>query len=149
MAIEKNNPARERKDPTILNMRLQQLREGRNETQQDIANVLGLKGNKIISWYETTGAMPSYERLIILAKHFDVSLDYLFGINDVKPILKHIDAKANDLATLPLTNRGVKFLKDYSKNKSMQNNDRLKTINKLLEDPILLDNISNILNYKK
>ncbi len=63
--------------------RLKSLREDRDEKQRDIANILFVSPN-MISAYELGKHFPKNEKsLIALAKHFDVSLDYLLGYSNI------------------------------------------------------------------
>lgn len=64
--------------------RLRELREDNDEKQKDIADLLFVS-NKVISDYERGIHFPRDERVIIaLANHFGVSIDYLFGITNIK-----------------------------------------------------------------
>ena len=64
--------------------RLKELREDNDEKQKDIADLLFVS-NKVISDYERGIHFPRDERVIItLANHFGVSIDYLFGITNIK-----------------------------------------------------------------
>ncbi|MCR5793148.1 MAG: helix-turn-helix domain-containing protein [Lachnospiraceae bacterium] len=64
-----------------FNERLKQLRQKNKLTQGELAAILGLKPTAI-SNYESKRNEPSFERLIALSKHFDVSCDYLLGVSD-------------------------------------------------------------------
>ncbi len=64
--------------------RLKELREDSDEKQKDIADLLFVS-NKVISDYERGIHFPRDERVIItLANHFGISIDYLFGITNIK-----------------------------------------------------------------
>lgn len=63
--------------------RLVALRKERGETQPDIANILG-KARSSVQGYESEGKEPSFDALLKLAEHFDVSTDYLLGRTDVR-----------------------------------------------------------------
>lgn len=64
--------------------RLKELREDNDEKQKDIADLLFVS-NKVISDYERGIHFPRDERIITtLANHFGVSIDYLFGITNIK-----------------------------------------------------------------
>ncbi len=64
--------------------RLRALREDNDEKQKDIADLIFVS-NKVISDYERGLHFPRDERVIImLAQHFNVSIDYLFGLTDIK-----------------------------------------------------------------
>ena len=51
--------------------------------QKDLADILGMQ-KSTVSQYETNVNTPSDEIKVILAKHFNVSLDYLLGIIDTE-----------------------------------------------------------------
>lgn len=64
--------------------RLRYLREERELRQQDVAESMNIS-TRMISYYESDKHFPSDAQMIIaLAKFFDVSIDYLFGISNVK-----------------------------------------------------------------
>lgn len=58
--------------------RIRELRKGRNMTQQDLADTLGVERSSI-SKYEKGAAIPSDELKIKLANLFDVTIDYILG----------------------------------------------------------------------
>lgn len=62
--------------------RLKELRNKRNLTQGEFARELGIKRANIAG-YESQGKEPTFERLIIIADYFNVSLDYLLGRDEV------------------------------------------------------------------
>ena len=62
-------------------MKLRALREQAGLTQDDVGNVIDVKGSTI-SQYERSSTYPSVERLIKLASYFHVSADYLLGLTD-------------------------------------------------------------------
>lgn len=64
-----------------FNERLKQLRLKKKLTQQELADILGLKPTAV-SNYESNRNEPSFEKLIILSQYFNVSLDYLLGISE-------------------------------------------------------------------
>lgn len=64
-----------------FNNRLRQLRIKHNLNQSQLADILGLKPSAI-SNYESSRNEPSFDKLIALSKHFDVSCDYLLGVTD-------------------------------------------------------------------
>lgn len=63
--------------------RLKQLRKESNLTQEELAQKIS-KTRSTIAGYETERKEPDYETLVLLAKYFNVSLDYLMGVSDVK-----------------------------------------------------------------
>jgi transcriptional regulator with XRE-family HTH domain len=67
----------------ILKIRLKEIRKNNNLTQSQLADLFD-KSNSSISDYENGNQRPSYEYLISFCKEFDVSLDYLFGLENNK-----------------------------------------------------------------
>lgn len=64
--------------------RLRYLREERELRQQDIAEEVNIS-KRMIGYYESDKHFPRDADMIIsLAKFFDVSLDYLFGLTEVR-----------------------------------------------------------------
>jgi transcriptional regulator with XRE-family HTH domain len=64
--------------------RLKMLRQEKEVTQLKIGELLGVSA-RMISFYEIGKHIPrEAESLIILAKYFDVSLDYLLGMSNVR-----------------------------------------------------------------
>ena len=63
--------------------RLKMLRKSKNKTQGDIAQVLNY-GYTAISNYESGRNEPSIADLKKIAQYFDVSMDYLLCVNDIK-----------------------------------------------------------------
>lgn len=64
-----------------FNVRLKQQRQKHKLTQGELATILGLKPTAI-SNYESNRNEPSFQKLVLLSKYFDVSSDYLLGISD-------------------------------------------------------------------
>lgn len=69
-------------------MRLKNIREDKNITQAEIANILNCKQNTY-QQYESGKRQIPLEALIKLAKFYDTSIDYLLEITDeIKPYPK-------------------------------------------------------------
>ena len=64
---------------------LKTLRLRENMTQAQLANKLGLT-KSVISAYETGLRLPSYDILIHIARIYNVSTDYLLGIEQKQEI---------------------------------------------------------------
>lgn len=64
-----------------MRMRLKQLREQKNISQQKLAIALAMNQNTI-SRYETGEREADYSTLIKIADYFDVSIDYLLERTD-------------------------------------------------------------------
>lgn len=63
--------------------RLKELRNERYLSQMDLALETGLSQSAITIW-ETGARQPNSTAIVILAKFFDVSCDYLLGVSDVR-----------------------------------------------------------------
>ncbi len=61
--------------------RLKTLRKEYGESQQTVANLLGI-GATQISEMECGRTTTSFERLVLLCEHYKVSADYLLGLKD-------------------------------------------------------------------
>ena len=66
-----------------VSKRIVSLREEKGETQQELANAVGIT-RQSLSRYEIAARTVSVEVLGALAQHFNVSADYLLGLSDVK-----------------------------------------------------------------
>ncbi len=67
-----------------MNMFLSRFRgllEESDKTQKEICDDLGIRHQKLSNW-KTGYCAPIFDDLIILAKYFNVSTDYLLGITD-------------------------------------------------------------------
>ena len=62
-------------------MRIKDLREDRDLTQREIAEFLHIKQNKY-SQYENGQRQISIECLILLAKYYNTSTDYILGLTN-------------------------------------------------------------------
>ncbi len=70
--------------------RLRDLREDSNKTQADISLVLKTS-RSYYSQYENGKRPISLDRVVELAKYYDVSLDYIAGLTDKKHSYKEWD----------------------------------------------------------
>lgn len=62
---------------------IRDLREDNRYTQQAIANILNI-GQRTYSDYESGRTRIPVESLIILAKFYNVSMDYICGVSSVR-----------------------------------------------------------------
>lgn len=60
---------------------LKNLRDIKGMTQKDLGKILGVS-RETIAGYETKNHQPDYEKLEILSRFFDVSIDYLLTGDD-------------------------------------------------------------------
>ncbi len=65
----------------IFYQRLRDLREDKNKSQAEIAKIIGTSQSYYAQYENGKRSIP-LERLIILAKYYNVSLDYIAGIID-------------------------------------------------------------------
>lgn len=64
-----------------LYQRLRDLREDADKSQADIARVIGTSQSYYAQYENGKRAIP-FERMVILAKYYNVSLDYIAGFID-------------------------------------------------------------------
>lgn len=72
--------------------RIRDLREDCDKTQTDVANYLGTTAQHY-GKYENGNAEIPFERAILLAKYYNVSLDYIAGLTNNKKGLSCGDIK--------------------------------------------------------
>lgn len=65
------------------NERIREIREDNRFTQQNIADLLHI-GQRTYSDYESGKTRIPVDSLLILARHYDVSVDYISGASNVK-----------------------------------------------------------------
>ena len=65
----------------MIGERLQELRKDKGLSQEDLAKILGVSHYSVSS-YECNRSDPDDKSKVILAKLFDVSVDYMVGLVD-------------------------------------------------------------------
>lgn len=65
----------------IFAERLKELRKERNMSELQLAKVLGVSSTTINRWGRGL-RVPNLDSLVLLARFFDVSIDYLCGLED-------------------------------------------------------------------
>ncbi len=65
----------------LFNERLNELIESSGKQQNEICKDLGIYKQKLSRW-KLGETKPSYDELILLAKYFNVTCDYLLGLED-------------------------------------------------------------------
>ena len=80
-------------------LRLKELREQRRLNQEGLALKLNVS-QSTISAYEVGERAPDFDTLIAIANLFDVSLDYLAGLSDLKQPIRQSDLSPNELEHL-------------------------------------------------
>lgn len=89
----------------MLNERIRELRNSRGISQIQLANKLGVTKQSVSNW-ENDNILPSIEMLVKIANFFEVSTDYLLGLDkkrtlDVENLteiqISHIQLIVDDL----------------------------------------------------
>lgn len=62
--------------------KLYSLMENKGITKNALCNILKINGNSFVNW-ENRGTLPKGETLIKMADYFNVTSDYLLGLDDV------------------------------------------------------------------
>lgn len=70
--------------------RLLKLREEREETQQQLADAIGIT-RQSLSRYETNERTPNIDLVYNIAKYYNVSADYLIGLSEIQSNDKKIE----------------------------------------------------------
>lgn len=65
----------------IFETRLKELRKEKQKTQKELAETLKTTDDSIFSW-EKGRSQPSIEMIRRMCKYFEVSADYLLGLED-------------------------------------------------------------------
>lgn len=94
---------------TIIAERIKTLRTNKGLSQRKLAQILDM-ANSTISGWESDYSLPCIEELKKLSKLFDVSIDYIIGITDIKEpaqlqtsMLKYTDKEKNVLYAVAST----------------------------------------------
>lgn len=89
----------------MLHQRIKELRQTRSWSQVDLAKKLNVTKQTVSNW-ENDNIQPSVEMLVRLSKIFNVSTDYLLGLDDrmlvdvtglTKETIGHISLLISDL----------------------------------------------------
>jgi len=116
----------------MLHIRLKELRTDNEMTQSELGNRVGVIKQTVSSWESNTSA-PNYEIVCKLAKIFNVSTDYLFGVTDKAtppPDAKNYDAdiKFALFGDIEIDDDVMAEVKDYAKfvaeRKKREKNDK-------------------------
>mgnify|MGYP001769217380 CR=1 FL=1 len=81
--------------------RLRQLREENKLLQKELAQKIGVDRNTITG-YEIGKREPNLEKIIKLAQIFDVSIDYLVGVTDIRKRDNHYYIAVEKLKNISL-----------------------------------------------
>ena len=70
----------------MIGERLKDVRKDHGDTQTDLARKLNISLSTVKSW-ERENSAPSHELLVAICNLYQVSSDFLLGINDNDPLL--------------------------------------------------------------
>lgn len=108
---------------------LRMLRAKYKLSQQDIGEIVGLTSQAVSKW-ENDIAQPDNDSLIKLAKYFNVSIDFLLGIE------KDDEEKGNEANSVRNNNKFDELEKLFKKNRDILTEDDEETIRFLIEKRI-------------
>ncbi len=115
----------------VFGKRLLKLREERGETQEQLAKAIGIT-RQSLSRYETNERTPNIELIYNIAKHYEISADYLLGLSEIKAVDSDIQA------TIKYTHLSEEALKRWNNNNEAEKagaHERLKKApNHLISD---------------
>lgn len=92
-----------------IGARLQELRKRENMTQEDLAERLDVT-RQVISKWERDQSVPNTETVVMLSQIFQVSTDYLLGIENRNMVIE-ADSKTGDFKSPVTVNTQGKFSK--------------------------------------
>lgn len=76
----------------LLNERIREIRKVNNLTAKKFSDIFNISHSSV-SLYESGKRTPNIDLIIKIAKHFDVSTDYLLGITDIPYSTTHYSNK--------------------------------------------------------
>lgn len=74
----------------IFGERLFKIREEHEETQDQLAEAIGIT-RQSLSRYEISDRTPNIEIVYNIAKHYNISVDYLLGLSDIQSTNKDVE----------------------------------------------------------
>lgn len=120
--------------------RLFKLREERGETQLQLAQAIGIT-RQSLSRYETNERTPNIDLIYSIAKHFNVSADYLLGLSDVQSVNTDIQTACKVTGLSEESISHLQFLKHIQFN---------YTADKIIKSPYFVNFIQECSNvYEK
>ena len=91
--------------------RLRELRERESISQNALANTLGITRDSVNAW-EMGLSAPNAQSLVMLAKYFKVSIDYLLGLDNSE----YIDISALNSTEKELVCSMIRYLSSLKEN---------------------------------
>ena len=102
---------------SIIGERIADLRKKSGEKQEELAQILGCNRGSLAN-YETGKRTPDIDTIIKIAKHYNTTTDYLFGITDNKTT----DIEIRGISDYTgLTEKSIMFLHSLKRNVNVAN----------------------------
>ena len=138
--MRKVTPPESKELPKLFGERVRYLRKAAGQSQDTLAKVLDVTRN-YVNMIEKNNRIPNIDALSTLAKHFDVSSDFLLCLSDDSKGKADVMAVEKRLGLSPTSQEALEFINERAKNGSFIDSQRLKTINLLLENELQRFNI--------
>jgi len=101
---------------TTIGKRIKELRQNKNLTQEEFGKIFGIV-KSTVSMYESGKSTPDDELKKKIANYFNVTLDYLMGVTDIKNPYIDINSKiikANEkIDVTDLPEEAIKQVEEY------------------------------------
>lgn len=95
--------------------RLKELRKGKNLSQQNLADMVGVS-KSLICCYESGKRNPSLENIIAFIQIFGVTSDYLLGSDSLVKIVSN-----DKVSYAPITKEEIEFIREIKNDKLVYN----------------------------
>lgn len=127
----------------MIGERLKEIREKTGMNKKEFADYIGVKYTTYNN-YETGAREPASDFLILISTKFDVSIDYILGLQAEKEILHSYKLKATEYARIEkyrdLDDHGKDMVdtvltKEYSRCKAVHETEKVKEYPSLVRDP--------------
>ena len=127
----------------MIGERLKEIREKTGMNKKEFANYIGIKYTTY-NGYETGAREPDSDFLILISQKFDVSTDYLLGLQGEKEVLHSYKLKSVEYAHIEkyrdLDDHGKDMVdtvltKEYSRCKEAQETKKAKPFTSVVRDP--------------
>jgi transcriptional regulator with XRE-family HTH domain len=79
-----------------LGERIRSLRIEKEMSQEEIANMFGLKNRSTVSNWEAGRISPDHEIIVKLSQLFNVSTDYILGVSNIRNENEFVEIKMKD-----------------------------------------------------
>lgn len=127
----------EKKETIQKNLRIRELRKSSNQSQTELAQAIGVSLRTIQNWEAETSDV-STKKLREIAKHYDVTIPYLFGgeetvKNEKLDLIKKISTEHDISAYVIGQNTSISASSAHKILNGDQENPRTKTLNIILD----------------